>query len=243
MFTEGYIGVSVQGAIKRYRIHKSDAKAGSKLPIHNAIRKYGDTLILDTIVKGDPEYCYFMEGRLRPTPNIGYNVSAGGAATNLGSKHSEETRKKISIAGKGRKATADAIENMRKAKSNNPTIHTDETKEYLRSLSKKRGMSKATRDGASKANKLKVAWKNNISIGSIWLMADKVYTYSKENPTHGVRKIAESFNIVYSQLAVMYKKIKSGWNPFEDEEWLIFSSKLTPDTSGDKSLESANAYT
>lgn len=207
IFTQGYVGVASKGAAYRYKEHLSKTKGGSKLPIHNAIRKYGEKLIVDTVVLADIEYCYALENKLRPITRIGYNCDAGGNCNRLGSKQSLETRKKQS-------ATA-------KAQGRRPN--------------------QAALDNSAKTNSKMVAWLCRFSNKDVWKISDKIFDYLKENPTHGTCRTATVFNVTKDQLTMMFKKIKAGWNPHEDAEWLIFSGKLSPDTSGDKSLQTGTS--
>lgn len=203
MFTQGYVGVAKQGAEHRYKEHQSKAKNGGKYVIHNAIRKYSDKLILDVIIYADIEYCYEMEGKLRPTGSIGYNISAGGQISGLGSKRTPEMRKRLSNIAKaqGRKPSQEALDN------------------------------------SAKTNSKMVAWLCRFSDKETWQVADTIYEYMTLNPKHGIRKIGTVLNLGHTKLQVISKKIKAGWNPSLDTEWLIFSGKLSPDTSGDKSIE------
>lgn len=215
MFSEGYIGVSKNGANYRYNQHKSKASSGSKLLIHNVIRKYSDKLVVSTVLQGNIEYCYFIEEKLRPSVNIGWNLSAGGDVTNKGYSPSEETRKAISVANKGK-------------------VISEETKKKMSKSA--RGFSEIARKSSIEELKTRLAWNSPVCDKSTWIMSGDIYNYLLEFPTHGTRKIANHFNTTSDKLRMMYKKIKSGWNPNEDTEWLVFSSKLIPDASGDKSL-------
>lgn len=78
---------------KRFREHKHYAKHDSKLPVHAAMRKYGDRVIYELMLVGSTEYCLLMENRLRPLPNIGWNISVGGEKSPMaGRKHSQSTK-------------------------------------------------------------------------------------------------------------------------------------------------------
>ena len=75
MFSQGYIGVSVN-AQKRFKQH-FEKKDNQHLV--NAIHKYGwDNLVKKQILIADEDYCYDIEGKLRPTVNIGWNIAVGG---------------------------------------------------------------------------------------------------------------------------------------------------------------------
>jgi hypothetical protein len=239
IFTEGYVGVSVKGATKRFREHKCAAKSGSDLPVHNAIRKYGNEIVIETVLNGDPEYCYLMEAKLRPHPRTGYNVSAGGESTNLGSKHTVEAKAKMSAKSKGRfcsEATRKLMSERSKGRR-----HTEETKEVMRQKAKARGMPAEVIAKAREVVKNILPWDRSSADKNIWLAAEEIFKCMTDNPEMGTRLMSPLVGFSYSQLRVIHKKIKAGWNPLEDTEWLIFSGKLSPDASGDKSLQNGNS--
>ncbi len=225
---EGYIGVAANGAQKRFREHKCAARKGSKLPIHNAIRKYGDKLIYETVLLGSPEYCLLIEEKLRPLPDIGYNVSVGGVSVNLGRRVSEETRKKMSDWQKGKIISETALANMREAAKNRIYSISEETRQLMSEKAKLRDNSKniaKARESITGVGK----WKKHNADKYAWSLSGKVFDIIQEEPTIGVRRIANKLDIVYSKLAVVFKEIKAGWNPYKDEDWLVFSSKLYPE--------------
>lgn len=209
MFSQGYIGVSAQGLRVRYLEHKNDAANGSPYPIHAAIRKYGDKLIAEVVLLGSPEYCFEIEAKLRPSRGIGYNIAVGGIQSNLGAKHTEETKKKM--------------QDVAMAQGRKP--------------------SKLALDNSAKTNSAMKAWLCKFSNKNVWKMADQVFKIMEENPKFGYRRISTILNTTPDQLSTMYKKIKSGWDPNEDKDWLIFSGKLTPESSGDKPLQTGDSPT
>ncbi|MFS0905698.1 GIY-YIG nuclease family protein [Priestia aryabhattai] len=92
-----YIGQSTRNLISRKREHFSDARVGSKLPIHNAIRKYGEaSFIFEVIdeafnedelnnkeihwIKDYNSYVHWNESN-------GYNCSLGGDKAGVGESH------------------------------------------------------------------------------------------------------------------------------------------------------------
>ena len=225
---EGYVGVAANGAQKRFREHKCAARKGSKLPIHNAIRKYGDKLIYETVLLGSPDYCLLIEEKLRPLPDIGYNVSVGGVSVNLGRRVSEETRKKMSDWQKGKTVSEEALANMKEAAKNRVYSHSKDTRKVMSEKAKLRDNSKNIAK-ASAANLGKTRWLARNANVDIWGLSGNIYTFMQENQTLGVKNIAKHFKIEFSKLAVIFKEIKAGWNPHKDEDWLVFSSKLYPE--------------
>lgn len=82
MWSQGYIGITKQPALLRWRDHISHAKKESQLPFARALNKYLN-IVFDVIVVGqDREYCEAIEARLRPDLNIGWNINTGGDKVN-----------------------------------------------------------------------------------------------------------------------------------------------------------------
>ncbi len=96
---EGYIGFSSRSVEKRYKEHKALTLTDScpNYPVYNAIKKYGDDVRVTTLLEASDEYCLDIEQKLRPEPNIGWNVSCGGTAPMLGKRHSPETCERLRI--------------------------------------------------------------------------------------------------------------------------------------------------
>ncbi len=94
-----YIGLTTQGAWDRYLNHLSEARCGSKWPIHNALRKYGkenfELVILHTLKpEEDPKELFEIEKYYialfkSNDRNIGYNLTSGGEGS-LGIKRTQE---------------------------------------------------------------------------------------------------------------------------------------------------------
>jgi len=79
--SQGYIGFTSKTVEERFKKHSQDSLSTNfrSYTIHNAIRKYGvDNLKVTTLLEGSDEYCLFIESRLRPSENIGWNQAAGG---------------------------------------------------------------------------------------------------------------------------------------------------------------------
>jgi hypothetical protein len=75
MFSQGYIGVSVE--FKRRMKDHFHAKRNRHLRF--AINKYGwQNLIKKQILIAEKDYCLDIERKLRPSDDIGWNITAGG---------------------------------------------------------------------------------------------------------------------------------------------------------------------
>jgi hypothetical protein len=107
IFRQGYIGVSKKPA-ERWAYHK---KRQENNHLRNAIKMYGwDSLVKETVLIGDKDYCLYIESKLRLEDKTGWNIVKGGGfpPSNKGKKIGkmpEETKIKISIAKKGCKPT------------------------------------------------------------------------------------------------------------------------------------------
>lgn len=78
---EGYVGITHGMARERWVNHKSASrrKADQNCKVvNNAIRKYPDLIYEVVLVADTREYCEQIEGLLRPTNNIGWNIARGG---------------------------------------------------------------------------------------------------------------------------------------------------------------------
>lgn len=136
-----YVGQTLSGPAHRRNQHKHLAKHGSKLVIHQALRKYGDGsfafyviyVVLSTGAEAhDQLHLDSAERQLIATfdsINSGYNRKEGGSK----GRHAESTKKKISEANgpqlrewaasrKGVKRPSEVGEKIRIAKLGKPTI-------------------------------------------------------------------------------------------------------------------------
>lgn len=118
IFEEGYVGVSLEFE-KRIKTHKYRVN-NNKHGNFNLIENFSNDIEVEIVLVGDEEYCFEIEKKLRPFSNIGWNINSGGFkppsqlgkkrlrdygktwSPMLGKKHSEESRKKISEAQKGK---------------------------------------------------------------------------------------------------------------------------------------------
>jgi len=103
-----YIGKTVCNLERRKAEHLRLAKAGDTSPFHNAIRKYSPEWFIWTILfEGDNNAELLCREQLTiamkntKTPH-GYNLTEGGEGT-CGHRRSEETRAKLSAAGRRRR--------------------------------------------------------------------------------------------------------------------------------------------
>ena len=204
--------------------HRKQARDGNQYPLYNAMRKHKTNIVVDKVVIGDVEYCLNIEKSLRPELRIGWNIAIGGAATMLGTKLSEEAKKRIGDCNRGRVPSAEtraAISMAHKGRKY-PKEFADECR---RRAIERGGFLEEYRRRAYEVNRTLPPWRNSHAVQEVWLLADSVYKVVSGNDKIGVRTLGKIFNMSYGKFLVILKKIRAGWNPSEDESWLIFKNK------------------
>ena len=117
---KSYIGQTKRTPKARFKAHIQAAKQGSKQPLHIAMRKYGyENFCIIPVVKCSSEEemnsrentCIRLYSSMSPN---GYNVKTGG----VHSKYSEESRRKMSEAKKGKPSWNKGIPHTEEHKKN-----------------------------------------------------------------------------------------------------------------------------
>lgn len=147
----GYIGITSRTVEARFKQHQGSVRKGSEYPVHAAMRKYVDDIVVQTLLEGSIEYCQEIEKKLRPRAGIGYNCAIGGAATTLGAVYSAEVRAKIADSARGRKHSAEAKRKMSEAQKARPPA-SDETRRKLSEALKGNTLSEETKQKISAAH-------------------------------------------------------------------------------------------
>jgi hypothetical protein len=78
---QGYVGITHNLAMNRWRDHQSASKCnpdGQCAVVNRSIRKHPDLIYEVVLVADTREYCERIEGLLRPTNRIGWNIARGG---------------------------------------------------------------------------------------------------------------------------------------------------------------------
>jgi group I intron endonuclease len=159
-----YIGQTIGSLEKRWKRHTwVCTKRKNTMAITNAIVKYGEenfTIeridVASTIDELNDKEIYYISHYNSLSP-VGYNLSPGGGNFRI----SEESRKKISKANKGRKASPETIQKMRD--SHIGYVVKDETKIKLSAINKLKTIDKKVREAASlKNSKCYIIEKDNI---------------------------------------------------------------------------------
>jgi hypothetical protein len=78
---QGYVGITHNLAMNRWRDHQSASKYNPDVHcavVNRSIRKHPDLIYEVVLVADTREYCECIEGLLRPTNRIGWNIARGG---------------------------------------------------------------------------------------------------------------------------------------------------------------------
>lgn len=115
MFTQGYVGVSVDHR-QRWNRHRREAQ---NKHLWNAIQKYGwDNLEKEIVLYAKEDYCLTIEKKLRPVNNVGWNITIGGGKPPPG--YGRQTRLGIPPANKGIPLTAEQKAHLSKVMTGRP---------------------------------------------------------------------------------------------------------------------------
>jgi group I intron endonuclease len=128
---KSYIGQTINGMENRWKRHVSDARRNTdNYKFYNAIRKYGADVWTHGILvqtksqaESDSEEIRYIDEY--DTFQNGYNGTEGGGGSS-GSKHTAETKAKLSAINTGKKHTAESLEKM-SGKKNHRYDHTVRT--------------------------------------------------------------------------------------------------------------------
>lgn len=241
VFTQGYVGVTTKTAQERFQGHIYTAfnRREVKSIVHKAIIAIGpENLVLETICICEEDYAYVLENKLRPSKLIGWNVAIGGSKPPgvKGLPVSEETRKKLSKANKGRKQTDSQKEALRKAnigRKRSPE-HKAKISEYLSNRPVTQKMidrliahnksrvgerrSDESKNKQSSSIKANGYWNTKRANRSLWEQADKFY----QEFITGLRQhyTEKKYCLNIGCLRSIFKHFKDGWIPAEDERWV-----------------------
>lgn len=153
-----YIGITKMSVNKRWGNNGSGYKNNKQPLFYRAIQKYGwdnfEHVILYENLSQD-EACD-MEIKLiqeykTQDGKFGYNIQPGGQLGNKGVVFSEESKRKISEAHKGKKLTDEHKKKISESlKGHDPCVHSEETKIKLSQLNTGKTLSEDTKNKISK---------------------------------------------------------------------------------------------
>lgn len=193
MFSEGYVGVTERGINERMAENAYSAKAErvSCSELYSTFRERGrESLVVEVLVIAEVDYAFSIEEKLRPSPNIGWNIAAGGCRS-----------------GKGRNKpkTESQKEYMRNLLTG--TTRSERTREKM----------SESQILWNKENPRKVGVSNGAN-PRVWGKADEIFTMYHLG--HTQREICEKLSFEkLSNITQIWKQLKEGWNPMNDSSW------------------------
>jgi len=212
MFSEGYIGITSKTTAERFKSHIKESKRRDRkrYRINNVVAKYLDVLEVDTLVICSDDYAIELEAKLRPTPKIGWNITAGGQNVKL---------------------VRDVKETL---------AHTEEAKDKMRVLQKKSWQDNRETKIASIIKRRKPLdwpvdsngcrirlWKSDryteMASTPQWGLADKFYEFYKSVETCDAISLLNEFSYSERKKTWFQKLLRyfdGGWNPLTDPLWL-----------------------
>lgn len=240
MFSEGYVGISTISAQRRWNYHKAAAKDPTKshLPIYRAFVKYGvDQLIMSVVLVGSEDYVKDMECKFRPTERIGWNLAVGGQDTGRGRTHSEEeiakrlksregyrhsedTKVKISQASKGRAKSEGHKEAIRQTRLGSSS--SEETRRKISLSNMGKVMSESFKNKMSEIAKNKKPWEHSKVDKLLWSNAIEICAMQPTLKSFSTTYVGRELNMKPCSVFTIVDKIKSGWNPSEDLDYLAW---------------------
>jgi hypothetical protein len=155
-----------------------------------------------------------------------------------GIQHTEEAKAKMSAARKGKpmNLTAEQIQAKREYMLTRPPM-SEEVRNKISTKNKGRKYSEEDKERMRERRARDYPdWLSMRANKSNWTKAAEMYVFMQENPEHNANTTGRSVGISYNSAKTIYKKLKSGWNPLEDEAWLTFKAEYEKDNYGTQPL-------
>ncbi len=234
MFSEGYVGYTSKTTEERYRGHLKEVNSArcKNYPIYNNMKKYGDDIVVSTILIGSEDYCLDIESKLRPSPKIGWNIQAGGNKGCDPSCFTEEVRKKISDKGKGRVFSDE--HKSRISESNKGKSMSEDSRIKMSAVRKgvKRNPESSARHSATLRLK---PWSQHRARLDMWSRASEFYDCYLENPLLGANKLSQILGISESNITTILKHFRNGFIPSESAHWIEFKENYEKENANGNS--------
>ena len=134
-----YVGFTTKSIEHRWNEHCRDMTRGSHNILHNSIRKHGkDAFTIEPIYIGEDdqhtlkvmESKFILEHKTFYGIGTGYNMTLGGDG-NLGYRHNEATRMKISLSAKNKRTHLSAEHRLKLSLLKRGKSHSEETRHKI----------------------------------------------------------------------------------------------------------------
>lgn len=224
ILSQGYVGFVSTGLHHRWGQHRRSAENGNGFVFHRAISKYGyENLKKSVVCIGTADYCLFIENRLRPKRNIGWNIAIGGDSPALGRKMSDKGRLAVSKAQTGRIKTSE--ERIRIGDASRGRIPTAQARLNMSIAGKIRGFSDTHKKNISISKKGKPTgvppWAHNNTDPEMWLKSEEIYIDWIRGKS--IRSIDKDRGWRVGKSKFVIGMFRIGWKPSEDQvfqEWI-----------------------
>ncbi len=225
ILSQGYVGITSKTVAERYKGHLKalKSKKSSHIIFYKALKKHLSRILVTTILEADLEYAKLIENKLRPKIKIGWNTAEGGSSAPI-KLFTDATRTKISEALKGRVKTQAEIENIRKALlGKSRPVHVIEAMRKAKTGVPRSELSKDSQKATLKAS----PWRNRSAKLDVWAECVTIHRNFMLG-ADTLKSLSTACEIPQTSLVCILKKLKAGWNPIEDINWVDF--KLDYDT-------------
>lgn len=211
ILTQGYVGITTQSAKTRWDAHIRDTKRKNHQFGH--VLKTQAELIFDVVLIGeDRAYCELMEHRLRPIPNIGWNIAPGGkdGYCLIGGQINKQRWKRIRPEGdciKWHNQEIALLKRLHKQQQRAKEVEARRQFESVKWHSKPRKI-----DIRSKSGLTGVAWHKPYSLWKSQLMIDGVPImigyFADKYQAHKAYQLAKSFVVLFRQGNINRKQLR-----------------------------------
>ena len=208
---EGYVGYTGSELETRLASHKRAYRRyvqGKDAPckkLYAAIKKLGgfDNVVVSVVLISTKEYCLDIEEKLRPEPNIGWNIRVGGDKQVMHLREiTEDTKRRL-------------------AEVRKTWTMSDRTKKRMSDERKGTGN---PMHGVRPWD-MKILTPNQLET---WASALTIYAEWKIREPIGMVKLSRYFPELHNwSIDSMIRKFKKGWIPENDKEWVDFHEQYT----------------
>lgn len=201
ILSEGYVGITTKTVKRRYSAHLRDSRKPTSFKgrcvVHSAISKYKERIQVVTVCECSKEYASYLENKLRPREQIGWNIAIGGEYMSmLGRSQTEHQKRTVKELQTG--ATRDPALMCRIAEINKTRIRSEyEIRKRSEAISRKHllDLHSTNLDVLSRVNDIYLCFKDGL----------------------GQRLIAKNLDIPIRGMTAMFNKFNAGYNPTQDQ--------------------------
>lgn len=206
ILSEGYVGITTKTVKRRYLAHLRDSikptSFKGRCVVHSAISKYKERIQVITVCECSKEYASYLENKLRPREQIGWNIAIGGEYMSmLGRSQTEHQKSVVRELQSGVIRDPDLI--CKIAEINKTRLRSeDEIRKRSEAISSKHllDLHSTNLDVLSRVNDIYLCFKDGL----------------------GQRLIAKNLDIPIRGMTALFNKFNAGYNPTQDQRMQDF---------------------